>query len=171
MSACRPRLGGLLCAGAAALALTTGCAWWRSISPPEWSARPLPDRPGVIELDSNRAYDDRSASVRGADGRIVLECESVPFRAVVPPGRYRVVVESPGRGWYEAKAADIEVEVAPCVTEQLLVELSFRLGGGQGRILRHDRTWLASDPHSAAARLFLIGRAANLRAGARCELA
>jgi hypothetical protein len=129
--------------------LLAGCASvWRSASPPEWWARETSDRPGVIELEADRDYDGSFAKVLSPDGRKeVAQCESVPCRAMVPPGRYRVVVGTGEIAWVEAYGATIDVEVAPCVTEQLRVSLSFKLLPGQGRVVRHARVWLASDPH------------------------
>jgi hypothetical protein len=139
----------LRAAAVIATALLAGCpSTWRNASPPEWSARELPDRPGVLEIEADRDHDGSFAKVLTPDGRTeVVQCESLPCRAVVPPGRYQLVVGTGGIGWLEAYGATLDVEVAACVTERLRVALAFKLLPGQGRVVRHDRVWLAADPH------------------------
>lgn len=135
-------------AAAAAASLLSACGFWRDAVPPEWSARDLPARYGVVEIEADRNDDDAFAKVLTLDGRdAVVSCESVPCRAVVAPGRYRLVVGMGGLPWIEAYSADVPLEVAPCATDRVRVELAFKLSRGEGRVLRRDRVPLAADPH------------------------
>jgi hypothetical protein len=130
-----------------AVALIAGCALWRDATLPEVASPRATSSPAVLELDPDRDFGEAWATVLTPDGREeVAQCESVPCRAVVPPGRYHVVVGS-GRlaGWIDAYHSEVDVELTACVTDRILVALPARIGPGRGRIQRRERVWLAAD--------------------------
>jgi hypothetical protein len=129
--------------------LLAGCgALWQGAALPEVSARGAIVSPGVLELEADRDFGEAWAKVLTPDGRAeVAQCESVPCRAVLPQGRYHVVVGSGSLVlWIDAYHAELDTEITACVTDRVRVALPARIGSGRGKIVRHDRVWLASDP-------------------------
>jgi hypothetical protein len=113
----------------------------------EVQAKDAPDAPGVLELHANRGETNARIFPSGEISRRAAECLSTPCRAVLAPGRYRVLLSSVRAAWADPYSADVEVEVAACATERIEVSLDAGTGGERvGRIVRQDRLPIAADP-------------------------